>query len=246
MATTTNYGWETPDDTDLVKDGASAIRTLGSSIDTTTKNLNPETTLGDIAYRSSTANTKTRLAIGTTGQVLTVSGGVPTWSSPSTGALTLLKTETFSAVASVSIGSNTTPLFSSTYDNYFIQFVGTTSSNCGLFFRVRANTTDATTNYSRQQMNVVNATTYFNSAASQTSGYFGSVRTDRSNNDLWLYSPFLATQTLGFNTDNGGAGDAIGIQNTRHSDATSYNGITVFCTSGQTITGTLYIYGLAK
>ena len=35
MATTTNYGWTTPNDTDLVKDGASAIRTLGSSIDTT-------------------------------------------------------------------------------------------------------------------------------------------------------------------------------------------------------------------
>ncbi len=35
MATTTNYSWTTPDDTDLVKDGAAAIRTLGSSIDTT-------------------------------------------------------------------------------------------------------------------------------------------------------------------------------------------------------------------
>jgi len=79
MANTTNYNWETPDDTDLVKDGAAAIRTLGSSIDTTTKALNPETTLGDIAYRSATANTNTRLAIGTTGQVLTVAGGVPTW-----------------------------------------------------------------------------------------------------------------------------------------------------------------------
>ena len=82
MATTTNYSWETPDDTDLVKDGALASRTLGSSIDTTVKNLNPETTLGDIAYRSSTANVKTRLGIGTTGQVLTVSGGVPSWATP--------------------------------------------------------------------------------------------------------------------------------------------------------------------
>ena len=34
MATTTNYGWTTPDDTALVKDGASAIRSLGSAIDT--------------------------------------------------------------------------------------------------------------------------------------------------------------------------------------------------------------------
>ena len=83
MATTTNYGWETPDDTDLVKDGAAAIRTLGSSIDTTTKNLNPETTTGDIAYRSATANTNTRLAIGSAGQVLTVSAGVPSWATPS-------------------------------------------------------------------------------------------------------------------------------------------------------------------
>lgn len=79
MATTTNYGWTTPDDTALVKDGASAIRTLGSSVDTTTKALNPSTTLGDIEYRSSTANTNTRLGIGTTGQVLTVAGGVPSW-----------------------------------------------------------------------------------------------------------------------------------------------------------------------
>jgi hypothetical protein len=35
MATTTNYSWTTPDDTDLVKDGAAAIRTLGTAIDTT-------------------------------------------------------------------------------------------------------------------------------------------------------------------------------------------------------------------
>jgi hypothetical protein len=34
MATTTNYGWTTPDDTDLVKNGADAIRDLGSAIDT--------------------------------------------------------------------------------------------------------------------------------------------------------------------------------------------------------------------
>lgn len=88
MATTTNYGWSTPDDTALVKDGAAAIRTLGSSVDTTTKALNPSTTLGDIEYRSATANTNTRLAIGSTGNVLTVTGGVPTWAAPAGGALT--------------------------------------------------------------------------------------------------------------------------------------------------------------
>ena len=39
MANTTNFGWETPDDTDLVKDGAAAIRTLGSAIDTSLVDL---------------------------------------------------------------------------------------------------------------------------------------------------------------------------------------------------------------
>jgi hypothetical protein len=87
MATTTNYGWTTPDDTDLVKDGAAAIRTLGSSIDTTTKNLNPETTAGDIAYRSATANVNTRLPLGTAGQVLKVNSGAtaPEWATDASG-----------------------------------------------------------------------------------------------------------------------------------------------------------------
>jgi hypothetical protein len=99
MATTTNYGWTTPDDTGLVKDGASAIRTLGSSVDTTTKNLNPSTTLGDIEYRSSTSNVNTRLGIGTTGQILTVASGVPSWgAAPTSGGMTLLSTTTCSGM----------------------------------------------------------------------------------------------------------------------------------------------------
>jgi len=88
MANTTNYNWETPDDTDLVKDGAAAIRTLGSSVDTTTKALNPSTTLGDIEYRSATANTNTRLPIGTTGQILSVVAGVPSWVANDVGDIT--------------------------------------------------------------------------------------------------------------------------------------------------------------
>lgn len=129
MATTTNYAWETPDDTDLVKDGAAAIRTLGSSIDTTTKALNPSTTLGDIEYRSSTANTNTRLGIGSTGQVLTVSGGAPSWATPATATsgFTYITSSTFSNVATASI----TGCFTSTYYNYFVTFqdMGAASAN---------------------------------------------------------------------------------------------------------------------
>jgi hypothetical protein len=42
------------------------------------------TTTGDILYASA-ANTPSRLGIGSTGQVLTVSGGIPAWATPSTG-----------------------------------------------------------------------------------------------------------------------------------------------------------------
>lgn len=86
MATTTNYSWTTPDDTDLVKDGAAAIRTLGSSADTTVKNLNPGTTAGDIDYYTS-STAKARIAIGTAGQVLKVNSGgtAPEWGASAAG-----------------------------------------------------------------------------------------------------------------------------------------------------------------
>ena len=113
MATTTNYGWDTPDDTDLVKDGASAIRTLGSSIDTTTKNLNPQTTTGALAFRSATANVNTALPIGTAGQVLTVASGLPSWATPTDQTPLTTKGDvfTFSTVdARLGVGANGTVL----------------------------------------------------------------------------------------------------------------------------------------
>ena len=82
---TTNYGWPMPTSTDLVTDLPADFAAFGQPVDTSLKALNPETTLGDIAYRSATSNTNTRLAIGTTGQVLTVAGGVPSWATPAGG-----------------------------------------------------------------------------------------------------------------------------------------------------------------
>jgi hypothetical protein len=116
MANTTNYNWETPDDTDLVKDGAAAIRTLGNSVDTTTKALNPETTLGDIAYRSATSNTNTRLPIGTAGQILAVSGGVPAWINNDQGDITEVQAGTGISVAS---GTGPIPVITNTVATAF-------------------------------------------------------------------------------------------------------------------------------
>ena len=86
---TTNYGWPMPTATDLVTDLPADFAAFGQPVDTSLKALNPETTLGDISYRSATANTNTRLAIGSTGNVLTVAGGVPSWAAPAGGGKVL-------------------------------------------------------------------------------------------------------------------------------------------------------------
>lgn len=52
MATTTNFNWPTPNDTDLVKDGASAIRSLGNAIDTSMLDLKGGTT-GQVLSKAS-------------------------------------------------------------------------------------------------------------------------------------------------------------------------------------------------
>lgn len=112
MANTTNFGWETPDDTDLVKDGAAAMRTLGNSIDASFVDLKGGTTGQVLAKASNTdldftwsasgipasifdakgdliaasgADTAARLPVGANGTVLTAASGETTglqWVAP--------------------------------------------------------------------------------------------------------------------------------------------------------------------
>ena len=95
MATTTNYSWTTPDDTDLVKDGAAAIRSLGTAIDTTVFN-NAGAAIsktivdskGDI-IAATAADTVARLAVGANDTVLTADSSTATglkWAAPAAAA----------------------------------------------------------------------------------------------------------------------------------------------------------------
>jgi hypothetical protein len=119
---TTNYGWPMPTSSDLVTDLPADFALFGQPVDTSLKALNPETTLGDISYRSATSNTNTRLAIGSTGNVLTVSGGVPAWAAPAAGGMTLLSTTTLS-------GSSTTiSSISQSYVKLLVYISASTSS----------------------------------------------------------------------------------------------------------------------
>lgn len=63
-----------------IANGGTAATTAAAAYN----NLSPMTTTGDIEYESGT-NTAARLPIGSSGNVLTVAGGVPTWAAPAAG-----------------------------------------------------------------------------------------------------------------------------------------------------------------
>lgn len=242
MATTTNYGWTTPDDTALVKDGASAIRTLGSSVDSTVKNLNPETTLGDISYRSSTANTNTRLAIGTTGQVLTVSAGVPAWTTLGSGMSLITKT-TFTT----STGFNVDSIFSTTYDYYYVTMShsGNNVGDMRLQFRA-SGSTDTNTNYNTQRLTVDDSTVSGSRATSQSSAVIGRTNTVRGMTQFWIQNPnnSLPTAIQSMHQLNIEGPCRLDLYYSNFSNTTSFTGIRIEPELGNT-TGTIYVYGLA-
>jgi hypothetical protein len=74
MATSPLFGWEEPDDTDLVKDGAAAIRTLGNAIDTSMGDLLGGTT-GQILSKNSNTNMDFTWVAPTTGDITGVTAG---------------------------------------------------------------------------------------------------------------------------------------------------------------------------
>ncbi len=137
MATTTpNFGWAVPTSTDLVKDGAVAIETLGDSIDASLVDLKGGTTGQVLAKASGTdmdfswtaidplvildakgdlitataADTPARLAVGTNNQILTADSSTATglkWATPAGGGGKVLQVVMGQATTSASTSTST-------------------------------------------------------------------------------------------------------------------------------------------
>jgi hypothetical protein len=116
---------------------------------------NLTTTTGDIIYASG-ANTPARLGIGSTGDVLTVASGIPSWSTPAAaGGMTLLNSgnTSFSGVQTITFSS-----IPSTYKHLYIVGMGIrTTANYGANIQLRFNG-DTGGNYRTSRYNLVNST----------------------------------------------------------------------------------------
>ena len=209
---------------------------------------NPMTTTGDIIY-SSSGSTPARLGIGTTGQVVTVAGGIPSWATPA-GGMTFIKRATVSAVATT--GTTFDSIFSSTYSAYLVVAEGMLSSS------------GASPKLNMQMLY---------SGTAQATGYYGTCQgwaddgtaNQRLNNNVTIYSftyNYINTspdQSLNLiftgvgNTSEaanwtGTSRQQIGISyicGGTSSVARTYTGFQ-FSTSAGNVSGTISIYGLAK
>jgi hypothetical protein len=99
----------------------------------TTGMTNPMTTTGDTIY-SSSGSTPARLGIGSTGQVLTVSGGVPSWATPASGGgMTLLSTTNIAGGAATTISS-----ISQDYNHLYVEVNGFQDGGDGVGFKINS------------------------------------------------------------------------------------------------------------
>jgi hypothetical protein len=196
-------------------------------------------TTGDIIYASG-ANTPARLGIGSTGQLLTVSGGVPTWSAPpASGSMTLISTTTLST------GTTTISSIPSTYKDLKLIITGMSNQTTERF-RMRFN--GSTTGYFELPYGESSSQTFTSTSlliSGGNSNITGAVNS-WAQIDIWDYAStghYQMSTNLGvINTTN--TTTAITNFTTGVSNVTgAISSITVFINSGS-MTGTAYLYGV--
>ena len=189
MATTTNFGWTTPDNTGYVKDGALAIRTLGSAVDTSMVGLKGGTT-GQVLKKNSgtdmdfvwgTVSSTPRIAqvvTATTTNITSATGGAgyvdvsglsvtitPTLSTSKiliVSSFTILGSGTQYQMGQVQLLRGSTSLFALLTGTYY---PGGSSTNFGNYFPfstqyVDSPATTSATTYKMQINNVFSATNF--------------------------------------------------------------------------------------
>jgi hypothetical protein len=201
------------------------------------------TTTGDIIYASG-AKTPARLGIGSTDQILKVSGGVPTWAAASSGGMTLLSTTTTNSGSTIRIQS-----IDQNYKQLYILIKGVRRASTGLL-RLYANNTQsggyflqggvaASTVYSSNSQLGINlaqeTTTRWASTESQVTVIIDGYATSD-------YKTFFGYGQVG---DGGGPQTQVGFWGGVYSPKTAFTELNLkFDTAGDFTAGTVEVYGV--
>jgi len=224
MPTTTNFGWTTPADTDLVKDGAAAIRTLGSNIDTSLVDLKG----------------------GTTGQYLQKNSGTDldyVWADVSAGGMTLISTTTLTGT-SVTLSS-----IPQTYNNLqlVIRDFRPNTDNRALLFRFNADST-ASRHYRNDVYGDVGPVSYnldsirsYNSQTNAATGSFGVIQIPDYTNATTRKFATIITNTLN-NANN--ANTSISNVLAMYNQTVAITSIQLLPETGNFLSGTALLYGV--
>jgi len=200
------------------------------------------TTTGDIYYASS-ASTPARLGIGSSAQVLTVAGGIPSWATPSSGGMTLINTGgTTLTGSSITISS-----IPATYIDLYLVVRNPLGSGDGFDFSMRFNS-DTSNKYTETAGGSAGDATFPNSsltfATGQDNGSSTALATitipDYANAATLKMASNLTITNSWSTPANFNAIRYMGFYNS----TSAISSITLFPASGTWTSGTAYLYGV--
>ena len=254
---TTNYGFIMPSSTDLVTDLPADFDVFGQAVDTqmlTNANAAIAKAIvdakGDL-ISATAADTPSRLAVGTNGQVLTADSGEATglkWATPVSGSMTLLSTTTLNSGTT----SQTISSISSAYTQLYIVVKNMKVSSNGSSLTARLNG-DSGSKYAWGVQSVYGTTNYPQSALGTS--FYLALR--NSSSATWNKQSYMTFRLTNYNAagqcqvdyfvySHDGGPDANIVQTTGsviYDAAAAVSSFTLIADSNLT-TGTCQIYGV--
>ena len=162
--------------------------------------------------------------------------------SSSSGLVCVKAETTFTAVTSFTFDS----VFSSTYTNYLIKIIYTTSTTSSILVKMRVGGVSASTNYNQNRIFGQSATVGSEQATAQTSGLLLiHSASGQGAANINMFQPFVVAKTVMIAEDSASDATFNDKINVTHTTAASHDGMEFAVASG-TMTGSYAIYGYSK